>query len=318
MLLTFYPLWFDRLSVSHRAFLSSGQHRGSTKWEAIKGVLTGLWCAQEIDGVSELALAGTVWEGQTGTLIPAMVWGSQRGGSEQQKATETCPASQRTPKPEETSDSISSSSLLFLLDCIPWCYLRFAAAPSRDSHTLGFCPLTSVCAGRDPMHHGSHGNNESSGSCKWFEHLLLGWELRAGLFNSTGILCLGTLLAAPEFSVHLRLDQTINFPPSLLLVKILQCRQGSRSQKAFTAAACQGFAVPRRVERCGVWGLTTVCCVCVYVGEWASSTSPCCEPHRLAFTQGASGGRWTSSSPTGRSLMEKVWGPFGHTRPHSW
>ena len=102
-----------------QSILVISQHRGSTKVEAIKGVLAGLWCAWEIDGVSEPALAGMVWEGQTGTLIPAMVWGSQRGGSEQQKAMETSPASQRIPKPEETSGSIFSSSLLFLLYCIP-------------------------------------------------------------------------------------------------------------------------------------------------------------------------------------------------------
>lgn len=121
-------------------------------------------------------------------------------------------------------------------------------------------------------------------TCCWAHHLLIS-EMKSGLFNGTGVMRFCKLLAATELSIHLWLDQTINFPPSLPLVKILQCRQGSRSGKTFIAVACQCLAVPGWMAHCRVQGPTVVlggCAVCIYVRRrgyfqamlWANPASP--------------------------------------------
>lgn len=95
-------------------------------------------------------------------------------------------------------------------------------------------------------------------------------------------------------------------PPSLLLVKILQCRQGSRSGKAFIAVACQHFAVPQWMEHCRVQGLTIIlggCVVYVYISEVGSLASPGCSLLLLALTLGSSGCHSISSRHQGSSLI---------------
>lgn len=80
----------------------------------------------------------------------------------------------------------------------------------------------------------------------------------------------GKLQTATEFSVHPLLDQTINFPLCLPLVKILQCRQGSRSLRC---SCLPTLCSTGWMAHCTVQGLTSV-----LVGvQWVLSGQGSCQ-----------------------------------------
>lgn len=136
--------------------------------------------------------------------------------------------------------------------------------------------LCYLCVTWGPILSGSHGKNKNSGghcllSTYSVPHMILAWHT----ICSSQKWRVGSLIALKSSTsttagCHWALSSSVirsdhkHPPPSLLLVKILQCRQGSRSGKAFIAVACQCFAVPQWMEHCRVQGLTTVPGVCVW------------------------------------------------------
>lgn len=120
-------------------------------------------------------------------------------------------------------------------------------------------------------------------------HPLLVSETRGGLVGSSEPALPQTAGCRRGLSSSvIRSDRQL--PPSLLLVKILQCRQGSRSGKA----VCSCLPMPCGAGADGALpspGWTTAPGgqdVCVSLG-----------PPLLALTPGPSDGHWTSSGPRG-------------------